>query len=287
LSVHKPDRITSVLETIDVESGERTRLASFDDRIEAPNWTSDGQRLIVNRRGHMYAFDIARGTLTAISTSFVSRCNNDHALSPDNQLLAVSHHTAEDGKSRIYVLPLAGGHPVLVTPIGPSYLHGWSPDGQHLVYCGERQGQYDIYRIPHLGGVEVKLTDTPGLDDGPEYAPDGRHIWFNSVRTGLMQIWRMDPDGANPTQMTFSDANNWFPHVSPDGALVAFLSYQKGDVNPDEHPPNKLVSLHVMTSDGGEVRTATTLLGGQGTLNVNSWAPDSRRFAFVSYLLPD
>jgi TolB protein len=258
-------------------------LATFDYLIEAPNWTADGKRLIYNSLGRIFSFDIATHESKVINSEYAVQCNNDHVLSPDNLQIAVSHHTQEDGQSRIYVFPLSGGTPILVTPIAPSYLHGWSPDGGTLSYCAERNGQYDIYTIPVNGGVETQLTDTPGLDDGPEYSSDGKYIWFNSVRTGLMQVWRMNVDGSEQTQMTFDESNNWFPHVSPDGEFVAFLAYRKGDVAPSDHPANKNVEIRLMSSAGGETRNLVELFGGQGTINVNSWSPDSRQLAFVSY----
>jgi TolB protein len=279
--------VISILESVDVQSGERTVLAQFDNLIEAPNWTRDGRKLIYNSLGQIYCFDIATRESAVIESDYADQCNNDHVLSPDNSQIAVSHHTQEDGQSRIYVFPLEGGNPRLITPNAPSYLHGWSPDGSTLAYCAERNGQYDIYTIPVNGGVEVQLTDTPGLDDGPEYSPNGKHIWFNSVRTGLMQVWRMNADGSEPTQMTTDESNNWFPHVSPDGETVVYISYKKGDVAPGDHPANKNVEIRLMSSRGDEFRTLVKLFGGQGTINVNSWSPDSRYLAFVSYRLSD
>jgi TolB protein len=279
--------VISTLETVDVQTGERKVMAQFDYLIEAPNWTSDGKRLIYNSLGRIYSFDITTLKSTVIDSGYTTHCNNDHVLSPDNTQIAVSHHTQEDGQSRIYVFPFEGGDPVLLTPIAPSYLHGWSPDGGTLAYCAERNGQYDIYTIPVTGGVESQLTDIPGLDDGPEYSPDGKHIWFNSTRTGLMQIWRMNTDGSEQTQMTFDESNNWFPHVSIDGQTVAFITYHIDDVAPSDHPANKNVEIRLMSSNGGESRTLVKLFGGQGTINVNSWSPDSRQLAFVSYQLKE
>jgi Tol biopolymer transport system component len=277
------DGTRSFLETLDIHTGERTVRKTFDVVIEAPNWTCDGRRLVYNSQGRMYAFALATGEVSAIDTGFATDCNNDHVLSPDNTQLAISHFTNEDAASRIYTLPLGGGAPVLVTEHGPSYLHGWSPDGARLAYCAERGGQYDIYTIGVHGGPETRLTDTTGLDDGPEYSPDGGSIWFNSTRSGLMQIWRMDTDGGNPTHMVQEDANGWFPHVSPDGRWVAYVAYGKDDVSPGDHPPDKWVELRLVPASGGASRTLVKLFGGQGTLNVNSWAPDSRTLAFVSY----
>jgi Tol biopolymer transport system component len=258
-------------------------LKEFDGLIEAPNWLKDGKTLIYNAGGGIYSYDINSGNSKLIDTGICNHCNNDHVLSPDHQKIAVSHHTYEDGQSRIYTLPIEGGTPVLVTPIAPSYLHGWSPDGSMLAYCAERNGEYDIYTIPVVGGIETKLTDTKGLNDGPEYSPCGKYIWFNSVRTGLMQLWRMKSDGSEQTQMTFDESNSWFAHLSPDGKQVAYITYQKGDVAPGDHPANKNVEIRLMNAEGGEYITLVKLFGGQGTLNVNSWAPDGKKIAFVSY----
>lgn len=274
----------SFLETINIETGETKTLATFERLIEAPNWTRDDQ-LIFNSGGCIYSFDIASRESTLIDSGFATSCNNDHVLSPDESEIAVSHHTAEDHQSRIYIFPLKGGNPTLITPMAPSYLHGWSPDGTTLAYCAERNGQYDIYTIPASGGVEKQLTDFPGLDDGPEYSPDGKKIWFNSTRSGLMQVWRMNADGSEQNQMTFEESNNWFPHVSPDGEKVVYIAYGKGDVDPGDHPPNKNVELRLMSSSGGESRLLLKLFGGQGTINVNSWSPDSKQLAFIRYAL--
>ena len=274
----------SVLEIYDMETGVRTTAAEFDVLIEAPNWTPDGKSLIFNGGGRIHRFDLDTGAVETIDTGFACHCNNDHVLSADGTMLAVSHHSREDGQSRIYTLPVTGGEPRLITPLAPSYLHGWSPDGQTLAYCAERGGEYDVYTIPACGGVETRLTDAPGLNDGPEFDSAGEYIWFNSVRSGLMQAWRMKADGSEQTQMTFDpEWNTWFPHISPDRAQVVMLCYKKGDLEPWEHLPHKFVELRAMNADGSNLRTLVRLFGGQGTINVNSWSPDSRKFAFVSY----
>jgi len=275
----------SILETVDVTTGVRSVLKEFVQVIEAPNWTRDGRLLVYNSGGRIYTYELATGNVKQIETGFAIDCNNDHVLAPDNTQIAVSHFTYADALSRIYIVPFQGGDPVLVTENGPSYLHGWSPDGRTLAYCAERNGDYDIYAIAVDGGPETQLTNSPGLDDGPEYSPDGRYIWFNSVRSGLMQIWRMEADGANPVHMFQEDANCWFPHVSPDGAWVVYIAYDKDEVAPGDHPANKQVELRLAPAAGGASRTIVKLFGGQGTINVNSWAPDSRTLAFVSYRL--
>lgn len=278
----------SLLEILDLSTGKRQVVREFPHLIEAPNWLPTGDALLYNAGGKLWRFQLATGESTQVDTGFANCCNNDHVLSPDGKQVGISHGTAEDGWSRVYTVPLAGGVPRLITPIAPSYLHGWSPDGKTLAYCAERNGEFDIYTIPVEGGVERRLTDAPGLDDGPEYSPDGRHIWFNSVRSGLMQVWRMDADGQNQTRMTWQeDRNCWFPHLSPDGSQVAYIAYRKGDVEPGDHPAHKQVEIHVMTAQGEGDHVVAELFGGQGTLNVNSWSPDGKQLAFVSYRLKE
>jgi Tol biopolymer transport system component len=276
------DYIGSNLEIMDVETGVRTVVYRVNDSLQAPNWTADGEALIYNRNGRLYRFNLATREPTEIDTGFATANNNDHVLSFDGTMLAISHHSADDdGQSIIYTLPVGGGIPRRVTPRGPSYLHGWSPDGSELVFTGGRDGNYDIYSIPAGGGEETRLTTYEGLDDGPEYAPDGRHIYFNSARSGRMQIWRMPPGGYEHEQVTDDQFNNWFPHISPDGRRIVFLSFG-GDVAADDHPFYKHVYLQMMPYPAGRPRVIAYVYGGQGTINVPSWSPDSKRIAFVS-----
>ena len=192
----------------------------------------------------------------------------------------ISHHYGKVGKPLIYVLPVSGGTPVQITADGPSYWHGWSPDGRTLAYCAERNNNFDVYTIPTSGGTESRLTTAAGLDDGPDYSPDGQYIYFNSERSGRMQIWRMHADGSAQEQVTDDEFNNWFPHPSPDGKWLVFLSY---GAEVKDHPANKDVTLRLRPLAGGETQVLAKLFGGQGTMNVSSWSPDSKQLAFVSY----
>jgi len=274
--------IGSLLEVMDVESGKRQILGGYSGSWQAPNWTPDGKSLIYNAEGLLYRRDLESGITEVVNTDFANRNNNDHVISFDGTQIAISHHPEEDGgQSVVYTLPLEGGTPTRITPKSPSYLHGWSADDNYLVYTGGRDGQYDIYAIPAEGGEEVQLTNLSTLDDGPEYSPDGKYIYFNSARTGTMQIWRMDTDGKNQTQLTFDDYNDWFAHISPDGKWMAFISYPP-EVPAASHPFYKRVYLRLMSVEDLKPRVIAYVYGGQGTMNVPSWSPDSKKIAFVS-----
>lgn len=282
--VAEADRILeSSLEVVNIETGARRVVRRAREHFEAPNWTRDGKKLLYNSEGRLYMIPVAGGEPEVLDTGFATRNNNDHGISPDGTHLVISDQSQEDGQSLIYHLPIEGGTPRRVTELGPSYWHGWSPDGQTLAYVGLRNGEYDIYTISVDGGEETRLTSAEGLDDGPDYSPDGRLIFFNSVRTGQMKLWQMDADGGNQVQITPDDEyGDWFPHPSPDGQWIVFLSYDK---SVEGHPPNKNVVLRIMPTEGDEPRVLATLFGGQGTINVPSWSPDSKEVAFVSYRL--
>lgn len=278
----------SQLTVVDIETGARTVVLESGANIEAPNWTPDGETLIFNAGGELWRID-HRGHQAPekIDTGHLRDLNNDHVLSPDGKTLYVS---SNDG--HLYFLPVAGGAPVRVSNIHDRpfhyYLHGISPDGATLAYVaveGEgEQRRINIFTIPSSGGPDRRLSDVTAPNDGPEFSPDGKWIYFNSERAaqrpGHAQIFRMHPDGTGIQQLTFDERVNWFPHISPDGRHVVYISYPEGTLG---HPPDRDVILRLMHPDGGAALDVAAFNGGQGTINVNSWAPDSRQLAFVSY----
>lgn len=276
--------VISLLNILNVETGKVMELCRFDYLIEAPSFLSDNE-IIYNSKGKIYRYNVKAGEAFVVDTGYCEHCNNDHVISSDGSRIAVSHMTEEDWLSRIYVIDLCGRKPPqLITPLAPSYLHGWSPDGRELAYCAERNEEYNIYTISVDGGVEKQLTNTKGLDDGPEYSCDGKYIFFNSVRNGLMDCYRMDADGENIVRLTDNGRNNWFPHISPDLEKVVYISYRAADVAAGDHPANKNVQIRRVNPDGTNDEKIISLFGGQGTLNVNSWRANSREVAFVSYI---
>jgi Tol biopolymer transport system component len=286
-------QVEATLEILEV-AGVRSRhvVRQFDSKIEAPNWTRDGMSLIYNAGGKIWRIPVDGGEPAAIDTGrFVSN-NNDHGLSPDGRLLAISDQTGADNLSRIHVVTLDGSAPVrdlVDDPRARSYWHAWTPDGKALafVHVGASDGSYDIWTVPLAGGATHPLITGPGVDDGPEYSPDGKYLYFNSTRSGAMQLWRANADGSDPVQLTHDPARrDWFPHLSPDGQWIAYISFGD-DIALDDHPPNRSdVQLRLMPADGSAPPVVLTrLFGGQGTINVPSWSPDGTRIAFVSYRL--
>jgi len=275
------------LETMNVFDGKRRVIFEKAGRFEAPNWMPDGNKLLFNMDGLLYKIPVEGGALEQLNTGFAKMNNNDHGISFDGKLLAIScqRQGMPGGGSTVYVLPIQGGTPKMITENTPSYFHGWNPNNKELVYVAQRNGKniFNIYRNSIDGNKEVALTDNaPGEHvDGCEYSPDGRYIYYNGSQTGNMQLWRMKPDGTGREQLTFDDYRNWFPHISPDGKWIAFISFPP-DIAKNDHPSYKRVMLRLMPADGGAPRVIAYLYGGQGTINVPSWSPDSKHIAFVS-----
>ena len=254
-------------------------LLDHDGHIEAPNWHADGY-LIVNGNGRLFRVPLDAPVLAPIDTGFATACNNDHGISPDGRTLVISDSSRTES-SCVYTLPIDGGTPKRVTAQTPSYWHGWSPDGETLAYVGKRgEGRFSLYTCAVGGGDETCVTDAFDHIDGPDYTPDGTWIWFNGERYGAVDLWRVHPDGSGLEQMTEDETVNWFPHPSPDGRCILYLAYPPGTKG---HPAGLPVSLRLIPAGGGPVRVLCDFRGGQGTINVPCWAPDSRRFAFMRY----
>ena len=278
------DYIGSHIEIMDVQTGLRRIVYSAPNSLQAPNWTSDGKSLIYNSEGLLYKFDIASGKSTVIRSGIAKNNNNDHVLTFDGKQIAISDNHGPKRISTIFIMPVTGSDkPTKITSedSGHSYLHGWSPDAKKLIFTGQRKNQFDIWTVDIATKKETALTNSLTLDDGPEYSPDGKWVYFNSVRTGTMKLWRMKPDGSDPQQVTFDEYNDWFPHFSPDGKWIVYIAFPK-EIDPTDHPFYKKVYLKLMPASGGVPKTIAYLYGGQGTINVPSWSPDSKRIAFVS-----
>ncbi|MFX0557468.1 TolB family protein [Maribacter sp. CXY002] len=279
---------TSYVHTVDINTGLIETPLVTKEHFEAPNWHPDGY-LILNSKGKLHTLDLTTKELKILNTGFADRNNNDHVISPDLKWLGISHVDDADPspkayKSKVYYLPIEGGEPIQVTTEVMSFLHGWTPDSKTVAYTGERNGNFDIYTMDIRGGKEKRLTRTKGLDDGPDYSPDGKYIYLNSYRTGHMQIWRMRANGSKPEQLTFDENSNWFPHPSPDGKWIVYIAYMSDQK--EAHLFGKQVKLRLMNLETKEITDLTPeFFGGQGTINVPSWSPDSKKVAFVSYSL--
>lgn len=287
-------RYRSKVHIFDLKTKQSKEIYQAEGVIEAPNWSRDGSFLLINTNGNLYKLPVggASGPLEQIQFGAAGyRCNNDHDLSRDGKRLAFSASSPESRQSHVYISNADGSGAQRMTETAPSYFHGWSPDGKWIAIVGQRNGKYELFRIPSAGGPEQRLTSKGAYDDGPEYTPDGKWIYFNSNRSGGWDIWRMPADGAGEGDaqaqpVTSDEWEDWFPHFSPNGKWMLFLSFPKGTAGHNDRMEG--MALRIAKAPGkkpaaGKIETLTTFFGGQGTINVNSWSPDSTRFAYVVF----
>lgn len=279
----------------DLRDGSSRLVYTADSIWEAPNWSPDGKYLLLNSNGAIYKFILQQdGTSEPQKISIPAKydCNNDKGISPDGTKLAFSATLAPSEDSQIFLANADGSDIQRMTLDAPSYFHGWSPDGKTLAFVAQRNGsdQFDIYSMPASNGPEKRLTSNIQHDDGPDYSPDGTWIYFNSNRSGKESIWRLPAGGAGPgdkrAEMVVNDGlEDWFPHISPDGGKMMYIGYPAGTATHD--PRTVHITLKLVAIDHGKVateqKTLVNAVGGQGSMNVNSWSPDSSRFAYVVY----
>ena len=272
------------LEIYDLARDEATVVLQTDRHIEAPNWAPDGQWLLVNARGDLFRVPLDSPRLEPIDLGGMGQCNNDHGLTPDGKTILFSSHHGGTG-SEIYRVPVGGGAPRKITRAAPSWWHGISPDGRTIVYPAARGGSrvVDIYAMGLEGQEERRLTMGEGHCDGPEFSADGGQIFYNCDRGGHAQIWVMAADGSGQRKLFADEYVNWFPHPSPDGKHLLYLAYPPGT---EGHPADRPVVLVLTDPEGRTRRRILAFNGGQGTMNVPNWAPDSSGFAFVRYDSP-
>ncbi|NQX25792.1 PD40 domain-containing protein [Microbacteriaceae bacterium VKM Ac-2854] len=252
--------------------------------FEAPNWSADGASLYVNGDGGLWRVDLTDPTPVRVEFDGLPPINNDHVLDPDGEHIFLS---ANDG--HIYRGALTGGAVTRVTPDDGRwhFLHGVSPDGQRLAYVdlGDFTDAGRLMVLPASGGEPEHVDTGEGHIDGPEWSPDGAWLLYNTESfteaPGHAQLARIADGGGSPERLVQSDTVDWFPHTSPDGRWASYISFPPGTQG---HPADLDVVVHVVATDDWTFSVQRhPLFGGQGTINVNSWSPDSSRFAFVDY----
>ncbi|SDS64742.1 TolB family protein [Microlunatus soli] len=270
------------------DAADGTDTVIFEDPdvlLEAPNWSLDGRALLLNGNGVLWSLAPEAGSSPAtITHDGLPDINNDHVLDPDGESIYLS---AADG--HIYRAALSGGPVTKITPDDglKHYLHGVSPDSKRLAYVQmSAQGVPGVLMIIPATGGEPTLVDTgAGHIDGPEWSPDGQWLYLNSehwaTEPGHAQVCRIRESGGTLERLVESGTVDWFPHLSPDGSKAVYIEFPTGTQG---HPADLPVNLVVVnTTDWTTPLERISLPGGQGTINVNSWSPDSTRFAYVSY----
>jgi tricorn protease len=125
----------------------------------------------------------------------------------------------------IWIAPKAGGLAArLSSPRGAELFPRFSPDGKHLAFTGNYEGNEDIYVMPAAGGDARRVTHHGAADRVLGWYPDGKSLLFASkMRTfteRVGQFYRVSAGGGLPEPLPVPYGE--FGAISPDGTRLAY-----------------------------------------------------------------
>jgi Tol biopolymer transport system component len=236
---------------------------------------------------------------------------NLFAISPDKKLVAFSVTTNVD-QNALYVVPIEGGTPVLVSdPIISRILDIlWAPDSRSLVWQGDAvpgpDVKLELWVATPDGSDQVRPVSTgllaqidpasPGTTEdadavNPKWSANSRYLGFQvqttttphivGIRVVDMQNRQPDNSPLNNGELITTPAiypvtaeieNDPGWSWSPDSSAVAYVA--------DPATDNKR-ELFVSTADGVSTTKLHPTPTGNGVVTY-AWAPDSSKIAYVS-----
>src|SRR5437016_4300771 len=153
----------------------------------------------------------------------------------------------------------------------------YSPDGKHIVFCSNRDGNLELYIMDADGKNVRQLTHAPGCyNGGPFFSPDGQRVIFRSDRKkkDFLQIYVINADGTNERALTDNEGVNWGPYWYKDGRHVVYAAADHS--NPTVRPNYDLWWMNVETL----AKTRITYAPGADVLPV--FSPDGNRLMWTS-----
>jgi TolB protein len=117
----------------------------------------------------------------------------------------------------------------LTTAAAVDGLPTWSPDGSHIAFDSNRNGHFQIMRLPAHGPARpVALTPASSNAVQPSWSPSGTSVAFAGNASGRYQIYVVDVHTLAVTRVTTDTANDYQPTWEPDGSRIAYVSNAGG-----------------------------------------------------------
>ena len=151
--------------------GDVNRVVDHPADDAQPRWSPDGSKL-----------------------AFISTRDQGGMLTPVSNLGARSPYVQGTGGD-LFLMPAMGG--IATKLVEQAVYPTWSPDGTSLAFQSNRDGDWNIWRIPAAGGEPVKLTDDALMDLQPAWSPDGDWIAISAFGGAATGLYLISPDGGD------------------------------------------------------------------------------------------
>lgn len=189
-------------------------------------------------------------------------------MNPDGSQIAFSY------QGDIWTVPATGGMARRLT-IHESYESNpqWSPDGQQLLFQGNRFGNDDLFVMDTQGSRPKRMTYYSGSDGTANWHPDG-NIIFNTRRFFAAverhsEVYSVPASGGTPQRML--DAVGDHPVASPDGRYIAF---ERGSCRVAREAYRGSANRNIWLYDT-QTGTYTQLTEDEGQDIYPDWGPDN------------
>ncbi len=168
----------------------------------------------------------------------------------------------------------------LTTAKGYDAEGSYSPDGKHIVFCSNREGEKDLqlYIMDADGKNVRRLTNAPGCyNGGPFFSPDGKKVIFRSDRKKAdhLQLYVINVDGTGEKALT-DDLNwvQWGPYWYRDSKHIVYAGADHS--NPMMRPNYDLYWMNIETGK----KARLTYFPGADVLPV--FSPDYKQLMWTS-----
>jgi eukaryotic-like serine/threonine-protein kinase len=202
------------------------------------------------------------------------------AMSPDGNYLA--YVLESEGNESLWLRHLASESNVQIVP--PEHVQyaalRFSPDGGHIYFShtllgsGPASQEYDLYRIPVLGGTPQLLVKD--VDTTPSFSPDGHRLVFvraNDPDPGKYRLVITNADGGEEKSIFTGPLANVATDAawSPDGKVIA-----ASIIDQEEDSIARFISID---PDTGAEKTISR--PPYTFLTHVSWMPDGKALAVI------
>ncbi|MGC4030417.1 MAG: DPP IV N-terminal domain-containing protein [Tepidisphaeraceae bacterium] len=155
----------------------------------------------------------------------------------------------------------------------------FSPDGQKIAFCSNRNGAWNIYMMNRDGRNIVQVTSGASHDMHPSFSPDGTRMVYCSLSPrGQWELWTITLGTGERRQIGYGLFPTWNPKSGKD--VIAFQRARNRGA--------RWFSLWTCELIDGEARQLTEVVVSTNAAVVSpTWSPDGSMLAFATVVAPE